>query len=294
MLESVAGGDRFKVGLVMAALIALNLVTFVAAYSQVSNLQPCCVDGQFVARDFSAYYVGLWRLSHDPTQLYTHGFLADGEVRVLPIQEQYKYLPSFLLMTYPLLLLGYQQAIIAFNVFQFLLLIPIGLIIYLLVREKGLAITLAVGAFVLLAPFPAPGWSLSVPYFWLWKEGQAKVLETFLLLFSFYLGTREKPVLSGIVFAMACFDPRFGLIALPVFVMYNRKRISTSAFAFAATLLVSNAPLVLYPQMGLGFVEMVLTSGIATVFYPYALVPLFAVVSLWLINRKEMALAWRF
>ncbi len=254
----------------------------------------CCDSGQFVARDFSAYYVGLWRLVHDPTQLYTHGFVADGEIHVLPIQEQYKYLPSFLLMTYPLLLVGYQQAIIAFNVFQFLLLIPIGLLIYLLVKDKGLATTLAVGVFVLLAPAPAPGWAVSVPYFWLWREGQAKVLETFMLLLSFYLGTRGKPALSGVVFGLSCFDPRFGLIALPVFVMYNRKRISTSFVALVACLAVSNAPLLIFPQMGAGFLEMVFTTGIPTVFYPYALIPLFAVVSLWVVNRKEMALAWRF
>jgi hypothetical protein len=278
----------------MALLIALNLVTFLAAYPQVSNLGPvCCGAGQFVARDFSAYHVGLWRLLHDPAQLYTQGYIADGEIRVLPIQEQYKYLPSFLLMTYPLLLLGYQEAIIAFNVVQFLLLIPIGLLIYLLVKDKGLATTLAVGVFVLVAPAPAPGWALSVPYFWLWREGQAKVLETFMLLLSFQLGRRGMPSLSGIIFGLACFDPRFGLIALPVFAMYNRKRIATSGLSLVATLLVSNAPLLIFPQMGAGFLEMVFTTGIPTVFYPYAFIPLFAVVSLWLVNRKEMAAAWR-
>jgi hypothetical protein len=196
-------------------------------------------------------------------------------------------------MIYPLLLFGYQDAIVIFDVFQFLLLIPIGLLIYLLVKDKGLAMTLLVGAVVLLAPAPAQGWGLSIPYFWLWKEGQAKVMETFTLLLAFYFGSRGRPVLSGILLAISFFDPRFGLIALPVFVMYNRERISTSALAFVTTLVLSNAPLFIYPQMGLGFLRMVFSTGVATVFYPYALVPLSAVVSLWLLNRKEMALAWR-
>src|SRR5450759_3492919 len=96
-----AGGARATAALVMGLLIALNLVTFLAALPQISNLeQACCTDGQFVAKDFSAYYVGLWRLFHDPTQVYTHGFIPDGEIHVFPVQEQYKYLPSFLLMIY--------------------------------------------------------------------------------------------------------------------------------------------------------------------------------------------------
>ena len=45
--------------------------------------------------------------------------------------------------------------------------------------------------------------------------------------------------------------------------------------------------------MGAGFLQMVFTTGIPTVFYPYALIPLFAVASLWVLNRKEMASAWR-
>ncbi len=286
---------RTTAALVMVLLVALNLVTFLAAYPQISNLEPaCCAGGQLAARDFSAYYVGLWRLFHDPGQVYTQGFIADGEIHVFPVQEQYKYLPSFLMTISPLLLLSYQQAIVAFNVFQFLLLLPIGLLIYLLVKEKGTACTLTVGALVLLAPAPAPGWGLSIPYFWQWKEGQAKVLETFFLLLSFCLGKRSRPALSGLFFGLSCFDPRFGLIALPVFVMYNRKRLSTSGVALLVTLVLANAPLLVYPQMGIGLLEMVFTTGVLTVFYPYALIPLSAVVSLWLLNRKEMALAWRF
>ncbi len=279
----------------MGALIALNLVTFLAAYPQFSNVgSSCCADGHFVARDFSAYYVGLWRLFHDPSQVYTLGFVPDGEVHVFPVQEQYKYLPSFLLMISPLLLFSYQEAILIFDVFQFLLLIPVGLLIYLLVKDRGLAVTVLVGALVLLAPAPAQGWGLSIPYFWLWKEGQAKVFETFMLLLSFYFGARKMPALSGMLLGLSFFDPRFGVVAIPVFVMYNRKQISVSALALVTTLLVSNAPLLVYPQMGLGFLEMAVTTGLATVFYPYALIPLFAIVSLWLLNRKEVSMAWRF
>ena len=275
----------------MCGLILLNLATFLAAYPQVSNVEePCCENGT-VAKDFSAYYVGAYRLLNDPSQVYARGFIPDGEIHVYPVQEQYKYLPSFLLLISPLLLLSYQQAIITFDVLQFLLLPLVGLLVYLLVRDRGFWATLLVAAVALLLPWPAPGWGLSVPYFWQWKEGQAKVFETFLLLLSFYSGRMGRPLLSGALLGLSFYDPRFAIVAIPLFVTCNRRRIRTASVSLAATLLVTNLPLFFF-GMGAGFVAMVFCTGLSSVFYPYALIPLLTVVSITAIYYDDVVAAF--
>jgi hypothetical protein len=61
-------------------LIALNLYTFVAAYPETYTPSPGInTDGTILAKDFSAYYVGAWRLWHAPSELYHFGALG-GEV----------------------------------------------------------------------------------------------------------------------------------------------------------------------------------------------------------------------
>ena len=274
----------------VSVLIVLNLFTLIAAYPQtltITSLPGSSEGPRPLAKDFCAYYVGAWRLIHDPSQLYTVGFINDGEPPLYPHPELYKYLPSFLLMIAPLLLVSYQQAFAIFDVFQFLLLPLIAYMSYELVRKKGLAVTLIVSVIVLLQPSPLPHWSFSVPYYWQWKEGQAKVFETFLLLLSFYLGSVGKPKLSGIALALSVFDPRFALVALPLFVMYNKDKILASVTALIGTLVASNLML-LYPGLGMGFLVMVFGSGLTTTFYPYALIPLLTVLSISVVNAKEI------
>lgn len=275
---------------VMFGLILLNLVTFLEAYPQVANVQGECCANKTISKDFSVYYVGVYRLLNDPSQVYTRGFIPDGEIHVYPVQGQYKYLPSFLLLISPLLLLSYQQAIISFDVLQFLLLPLMGLLVYLLVRDKGIWAALLVAVIVLLLPSPAPGWGLSIPYFWQWKEGQAKVLETFLLLLSFYSGRKGRPALSGALLGLTFYDPRFAVVAIPLFATCNRTKIRTASISLGATLFVSNLPLLFF-GMGAGFVGMVFTTGLSTMFYPYALIPLLTVVSLTALNYKEVVAA---
>jgi hypothetical protein len=280
---------RLVIILAVGVLIGLNLVTFLAAYPQVSHLDD---GGQLVAKDFSAYYIGAWRLLHNPSQVYSRGYINDGEIHVYPVQEQYKYLPSFALVISPLLLLKYQEAIIAFDAIQFAMLPFVGLLVCLLLADRRAWIVLAVSAIALLAPSPAPGWGFSVAYFWLWKEGQAKVLETILLLLAFYAASKGKPVLSGILLGLSFFDPRFAVVSVPLFLAYNRRRLKASVISLLGTLAVSNVPL-LYPGMAQGFIGMVLATGISTVFYPYSLIPLLTAVALSLANYREIVLAVR-
>jgi hypothetical protein len=159
--------------------------------------------------------------------------------------------------------------------------------LYRLLSKKGLAVTLLVAVIVLLQPFPLPNWGFSVSYFWQWGEGQAKVFLTFLLLLAFYLGYSGKPRFSGIVFAFGAFDPRFGLLALPLFLMYNRKKLWASVGSMVVTLLLSNMAL-LYPGTGSAFLNMILSSGLTTPPYYYAFIPLLTMIALIVVNRSEI------
>lgn len=271
----------------VSGLLVLNLFTFIPAFSQISTIDSGCCSNHPLAKDFSAFYIGAWRLYHDSAQIYTHGLLNDGEPPIYPQPEQYKYLPSFLLVVSPLLLIPYPEALALFDVLQFLLLPMIGLLVYSLTRERGWAITVIAEVFVLLLPSALPGWGFSVGYFWQWKEGQSKVLETLLLTLSFYLGARGRAAWSGLTMGIAFFDPRFGLVATPLFLTCNSRKSASAVKALVVTLVVSNLPL-LYPRIGFSFLQMVFSTGISTALYPYAIIPLSEIVFLSFVNYYEI------
>ena len=273
----------------VAILITLNLFTFIIAYPETYTPTPgITTPGKILAKDFSAYYVGAWRLWNNPANIYTFGALGVAEPVTPPYPQFYKYLPNFLLFVTPFLSLGYQQALLAFDIVQFMLLPLIAYFLYRLLSDKHLALTFAVMVIALLLPFPTAQWGFSPSYYWQWGEGQAKVFVTFLLLLSFYLGSRGRPYLSGVVFAFGFFDPRFGLLAIPLFVMYNLKNLKAATAGAIGTLVLSNLML-LYPGMGVGFVSMVFGSGVTTPLYYYAFIPFFTLLSLIVINFKELA-----
>jgi hypothetical protein len=272
-------------------LITLNLYTFIAAYPETYTPSPGInTQGTILAKDFSAYYVGAWRLWHNPSQIYHFGALGGAEPFTPPYPEAYKYLPSFLLVITPFLSLGYQQALVAFDLLQFLLLPIMAYLLYKLLCSKHIAVTFAVMVIALLLPFPSPNGGLSLSYYWQWGEGQAKVFLIFMLLLSFYLGAKGRPNLSGIALALDFFDVRFGLLSIPLFIMYNRKNIKTATASAIGTLAVSNLML-LYPGTGLGFLNMVFASGVTTPLYYYSLIPFFTLMTLIVVNFKELVVA---
>jgi len=276
----------------VAVLIGLNLYTFIVAYPETYTPSPgITTTGSILAKDYSAYYVGAWRLWHNPSQIYTLGALGGAEPVTPPHPEAYKYLPSFLVIVSPFLSLDYQQALVAFDVIQFMLLPAIAYMIYRLLDNKHFAVTLAALVIALLLPFPTANWGLSPSYFWQWGEGQAKVFLTFLLLVSFYLGNKNRPFLSGVALALGFFDVRFGLLAVPLFVLYNRKNLKPAAASAIAALALSNVML-LYPGMASGFASMVFGSGIITPLYYYALIPFFTLTALIVVNFKELVAAF--
>jgi hypothetical protein len=269
-------------------LIIINLISFVMAYPETYRPSPgITVGGDILAKDFSAYYVGAWRLWNNPAHIYNFGALGGAEPQTPPYPEAYKYLPNFLLITSPFLALNYQQALLAFDVVQFLLIPAMAFMVYRLLEDKHLAIIFTVLSIVLVLPIPGTSYGLSPSYYWQWGEGQAKVFLTALLLLSFYLGNKGRPVLSGIAFAFGFFDPRFGLLAIPLYIMYNRRNLKRAGASAVLSLAASNGMLLL-PGMGVGFYNMVFDSGLNTPLYYYALIPLLTLIALMVINFKGL------
>ncbi len=145
----------------VAILIALNLYTFIAAYPETNTPSPGInTQGTILAKDFSAYYVGAWRLWHNPSQIYHFGALGGAEPVTAPYPEAYKYLPSFLLITSPLLTLTYQQALLTFDIVQFTLLPIMAYMLYKLLEPKHLAVTFAVMVIAIAAAVSISEWGL--------------------------------------------------------------------------------------------------------------------------------------
>lgn len=269
-------------------LIIMNLYTFIAAYPETYTPSPgISTSGSILAKDFSAYYMGAWRLWNNPAHIYSFGALNDGEPIILPHPEGYKYLPSFLLIVSPLLSLNYQDALTAFDLIQFMLLPLTAYFLYKLLDKKPLAVTFIVMAIALLLPFPTAKGLFSLSYYWQWGEGQAKVFVIFLLLLSFYLGNKGRPVLSGVSMALGFFDPRFGLLAIPLFIMYNRKNLKVAGASAIGALAMSNLML-LFPGMAPNFLKMVFASAATTPLYYYSLIPFCTLLALIFVNFKEL------
>ena len=64
----------------VAIIILLNFYTFVAAYPETYTITSGInTTGTNLAKDFSAYYMGAWRLWNNPAHIYNFGALNDGE-----------------------------------------------------------------------------------------------------------------------------------------------------------------------------------------------------------------------
>jgi hypothetical protein len=266
-------------------IIVLNLYTFSVAYPTMNK--PLSFGAEDLPRDFSVYYLSAWRMLHNPSQIFNTEPLHDGEPIIYPPITPYKYLPSFLVLIVPLLNLSYYQSFWVFDVIQFSMLPIMAFLIYKLLENKNQAIVLLVFVAVLLLPYPMLDRGLSVSYFMHWAEGQAKILLSFLLLLSFYFGYKGKAGLSGVAFALGAFDPRFAVLALPLFLYYNKGKLKSAAATMAITLFAFNAAL-FYPGTAEGFVDMVLGSGTTTPLYTPAWIPTIMLVCLFAVNARQL------
>jgi hypothetical protein len=266
-------------------IVALNFYTLTFAYPTMQG--PLNFGHGDLPRDFSVYYIAGWRLLHNPSQIFTTGVLSDGEPQIYPQMTPYKYMPSFLVLITPLLALNYYQAFWVFDAIQFALLPIMALLFYNLLERKNLAIALLILFIVLLLPYPMPGRGLSVSYFMSWAEGQAKILLSFLLLASFYFGYKGNAKLSALFFALGAFDPRFALLALPLFLFYNKGKLRQALPIMAVVFLALNF-MVFYPGVGLGLIGMVFGSGATTPLYTPAWIPAIMLVALLTVNAKSI------
>jgi hypothetical protein len=266
-------------------IVALNFYTLTVAYP---TMQGTLNFGHGdLPRDFSVYYVAGWRMLHNPSQIFNANSLPDGEPQIYPQITPYKYMPSFLVLITPLLTLNYYQAFWVFDAIQFALLPIMALMFYKLLEKKNPAIALLILIAVLLLPYPMPGKGLSVSYFMSWAEGQAKILLSFLLLASFYFGYKGNTKLSALFFALGAFDPRFALLALPLFLFYNKDKLRQALPLMAIVFLALNF-MIFYPGVGQGLIGMVFGSGTTTPLYTPAWIPAIMLVALLAVNAKAM------
>jgi hypothetical protein len=83
------------------------------------------------------------------------------------------------------------------------------------------------------------------------------------------------------------------LLALPLFLLYNRENLRKAVLGFATALVLSNF-ILLYPGTGAGFFLMVFSSGLTTPLYFYALIPFLTLLSLIFVNIKEISSLFSF
>ena len=266
-------------------LLILNFYTLSVAYPTMTH--PLNLGRVDLPRDFSVYYIAAWRMFHNPSQIFTTGPIADGEPTIYPSLTPYKYLPSFLVLISPLVNLSYYQAFWVFDAFQFALLPFIALLLYKLLENKNPIAAFLILVAVLLLPYPMPGRGLSVSYFMSWAEGQAKIFLSFLMLLSFYFGYRSRASVSGVVFALGAFDPRFAVLALPLFLFYNKDKLRNALVALVIVLVAFNI-VVFYPGTAQGFLSMVFGSGTTTPLYTPAWIPTVMLLCLIGVNAKQM------
>jgi hypothetical protein len=251
---------------VIAIALALNAYTFSLAYPE--TFKPM---SSIYARDFSAYYIGEWRLFNNPTTIYIGGN-QPGDYYIPPNVQTFKYTPSFLVFFAPFLSLSYQNALNVFDILQFISIFALAFFVYKIVKDKKL-VGAAVVAFVILVAFQ-PG------YYWGYAQANAHIIQTSLIVGALYFGFSKKPWLSALLFAIGAFDPRVALLALPLLLWYNRQKLLKFGVGIVAFLAALNLPFFFYYNIGLDFLRIEVNSDIVSQIYSYDLVPIIAVAAL--------------
>lgn len=285
----------FLVSIIIAAL-ALNLFMFCYAYPEITTLEF----GD-TARDFSAYYMGAWRLLNNPAMVYHDGALpSDYPIEGIP--QPFKYPPSFLLIIVPFLALNYMDALVTFNFLQLALIPLLALLVYKLIKDKNPVLG-AVAAFVVLVqPLPTPASNIpysepfdfgliDVPiqvfapsYYCGWVYINAHILQAVLLVAALYFGYRKKPWLSALLFAFGMMDPRAGFFAVPLLLWYNRTKLREFIVGSAVVIAVTNVPFFFYGNVSLSFLQTVLNADIISQSYAYDWIPTYSVIALTLLE----------
>ncbi len=278
---------------VIVLAVVLNFSIFIQAYPLTFTPQT-----DVLARDFSAYYMGSWRLFNNPTQVYHNGSLP-SDYAIVGAPQPFKYIPNFLIMFTPFLSLGYQNALNTFDIIQFLSMIPLAFFVYKLVKEKNLFLAAAAVVIVLLQPIlisPSIAYddanflhyrmlSLSIQtfspsYLCGYTLANAHILQNMLLVGALYFGFSKKPWLSALFFTFGAFDPRVALVAAPLLLWYNRHSLLKFVGGTAVLLAATNLPFFLYSGIGESFLSMVVTGSVVSQMYLYEYIPLYSIGAL--------------
>jgi len=284
-----------KTAIISVILLAvlLNVHIFCYAYPQTFTPQT-----ETLARDFSAYYIGEWRLFHNPTKVYYDGSLP-GDYPIVGQSQPFKYTPNFLILFAPFLALSYQNALNAFNIVQFLSIIALAFFVYKLVEDKNLFLAAAVAVIVVVDPLlfaPSIGYdaasffhyrifSLNVQtfspcYYCGYLLANAHILQNVLLVGALYFGFAKKPWLSALFFTFGSFDPRCALFALPLLLWYNRQSLWKFIGGTAGFLAATNLPFFFYYGIGFTFLQSVVNAPVVSQMYLYDWIPLHSIVAL--------------
>ncbi len=285
---------------VILIAVALNVFTFAFAFPQAFQLPK----SEGFARDFSAYYIGEWRLVHNPTQIYYGGIIAK-DFPILPRPQTFKYTPSFLVLFAPFLALSYTNALAVFDILQFALIAALAFFVYKLVKDKNLVLASVASVIVLVDPLPTlslryaahnfldihvDNFGLAVfspGYFCGYMLGNAHVLQTILLVGALYFGYTKKPWLSALLFTFGSFDPRAAILALPLLIWYNRHSLTRFVAGSAIFLAVTNVPFFFYYGIGFTFIHAELNGNIAIQMYPYDWIPIYSIAALTIIETAS-------
>jgi hypothetical protein len=282
--------------LVIIIAVALNVIAFCFAYPEL--FKP---ESSTLARDFSAYYIGEWRLLHNPTKIYAVG-TQPGDYQILPNPQTFKYAPSFLILFAPFLALSYQDSLIAFDLVQLALIPCLAFFVYKIVKDKNVILGAIAAIIILIEPFPTPSinqhatdvihlWfftlnpqSFTPSYYVSYVLVNAHILQTILIVGALYLGFTKKPWLSALLFAFASFDPRVALLALPLLLWYNRQKILQFLTATVTFILATNLPFFFYYGIGFTFLHTQMSSGVISQMYAYDWIPQYSVAALTIIE----------
>ena len=282
-----------KILTVILIAVALNAFTFALSFPLAFQLPK----SSEYARDFSAYYIGEWRLFHNPTQVYNGAFIPK-EYSIPPKPQTFKYTPSFLILFAPFLALSYPNALAVFDILEFALIGALAFFVFKLVKDKNLVVASVAAAIVLIEPLPSFEFSsssvnllmirvqslnaqtFSPTYFCGYMLGNAHVLQTILLVGALYFGYAKKPWLSALMFAFGALDPRAAILALPLLIWYNRHSIVRFAAGSAVFLAATNLPFFFYYGIGYAFLHAEVNGNIVSQMYPYDWIPIYSVAAL--------------
>jgi hypothetical protein len=289
--------EKRKILTVILIAVALNALTFGLAFPIAFQLPKSST----FARDFSAYYIGEWRLFHNPTQIY-YGGTVRRDYLILPRPQTFKYTPSFLIFFAPFLALSYPNALAVFDILQFALIPALAYFVYKLVKDKNLVLASVASVIILVDPLPSlsilysphsilkitvnslGAASFSPGYFCGYMLGNAHVLQATLLVGALYFGYARKPWLSALLFMFGSFDPRAALLALPLLIWYNRHSIVKFVAGSAALLAAANLPFFFYYGVAYSFLNAEVNGNIAVQMYQYDWIPVYSIAALTIIE----------